>query len=90
MSDLDLNKLRQFLDEEEKFARSIAQNHPSAAAAKQMLALIADARAKLRPSADGTANYVPVKSIIEDLAILRVKAEQPDDAAGPYIPPNAG
>lgn len=90
MSDLDLNKLRQFLDEEEKFARSIAQNHPSAAAAKQMLALIADARAKLRPSSDGTANYVPVKSIIEDLAILRVKAEQPDDAAGPYIPPNAG
>ena len=78
MSDLDLNKLRPFLDEEEQFARSIAPDHPRAAAAKQMLALIADARARLRPSADGTANYVPVKTIIEDLAALREKIEKPD------------
>jgi hypothetical protein len=45
-----------------------------------MLALIADAREKLHPSPDGTANYVPVKSIIEDLALLRRKAE--DASAG--------
>lgn len=75
MSDLDLNKLRQFLDDEEKFARSIKQDDPRAAVAKQMLALIADARQKLFPSADGTANYVPAKEIIEELALLRVTAE---------------
>jgi len=80
MSDLDLNKLRQFLDEEETFARSIAPDDPRVAVAKQMLALIADAREKLHPSPDGTANYVPVKSIIEDLALLRRKAE--DASAG--------
>jgi hypothetical protein len=80
MSDLDPNKLRQFLDEEEKFARSIAPGHPGAAAARQMLALIADARRKLLPSPDGTANYVPVKAIIEELALLRGKAE--DSSAG--------
>jgi len=79
MSDLDLNRLRQFLDEEEKFARSIsAKDDPRSAVAKRMLDLIADARANLRPSADGTANYVPVKTIIEDLATLRAQAEKPD------------
>ena len=56
MSELDLNKLRAFLDEEEQFARSIGPQDPRNAVAKKMLALIADARAKLRPSADGTAN----------------------------------
>lgn len=75
MPDLDLNKLRQFLDDEEKFARSIQQDDPRAAVAKQMLALIADARQKLFPSPDGTANYVPVKEIIEELTLLRMTAE---------------
>jgi hypothetical protein len=42
-----------------------------------MLAIIADARASLRPSADGTANYVPVRDIIETLTALRAEAEQP-------------
>ncbi|MBI4204704.1 MAG: hypothetical protein HY527_06730 [Betaproteobacteria bacterium] len=75
MPELDLNKLRQFLDDEEKFARSIKQDDPRAAVAKQMLALIADARQKLFPSPDGTANYVPVKEIIEELTLLRMTAE---------------
>lgn len=78
MSDLDLNRLRRFLDEEEKFARSIGRDDRRSAIAKRMLALIADARAKLRPSANGTANYVPVKAIIEDLATLRAEAEKAD------------
>ncbi|MCI3953651.1 MAG: hypothetical protein K0R53_3151 [Burkholderiales bacterium] len=78
MSDLDLNRLREFLDEEEKFARSISAKDPRSAVAKRMLDLIADARANLRPSADGTANYVPVKTIIEDLATLRAQAEKLD------------
>ena len=76
MSDLDLNRLRQFLDEEEKFARAVPQGDRRHAVARKMLALIADARAKLKPSADGTANYVPVKSIIEDLAALHAQAEK--------------
>lgn len=77
-SDLDLNRLRQFLDDEERFARAIGPGDPRSAIAKKMLALIADARARLRPSADGTANYVPVKTIIEDLGALRAQAEAPD------------
>lgn len=75
MPELDLNKLRQFLDDEEKFARSIKPDDPRAPVAKQMLALIADARQKLFPSPDGTANYVPVKEIIEELTLLRMTAE---------------
>lgn len=75
MSDLDPNKLRQFLDDEEKFARSIARNDPRAPVAKKMLELIADARTRLFPSPDGTANYVPVKDIIEELGLLRMSVE---------------
>ena len=67
MSDLDLNKLRQFLDDEEKFARSIGKDDPRMALAKQMLDFIADARRSLLPAPDGTANYVPVRAIIEEL-----------------------
>lgn len=76
MSALDLNKLRQFLDDEERFAHSIGADDPRRPAAKKMLALIADARASLRPSTDGTANYVPVKDIIEGLATLRAQLEK--------------
>jgi hypothetical protein len=77
VSALDLNRLRQFLDDEERFARSIGADDPRRAVAKKMLAIIADARASLRPSADGTANYVPVRDIIETLTALRAEAEQP-------------
>lgn len=76
MSDLDLNKLRQFLDDEEKFARSIGKGDPRVALAEQMLDFIADARRSLLPSPDGTANYVPVRAIIEELGALRAKAEK--------------
>jgi hypothetical protein len=77
VSALDLNRLRQFLDDEERFARSIGTDDPRGAVAKKMLAIIADARASLRPSADGTANYVPVRDIIETLTTLRAEAEKP-------------
>ena len=77
MSDLDLNRLRTFLDEEERFARSVEPDAPGGALAKRMLALIADARAQLRPSPDGTANYVPVKDIIQGVAALRAQIEDP-------------
>ncbi|MGQ0749039.1 MAG: hypothetical protein ACT4PS_00745 [Betaproteobacteria bacterium] len=75
MSTLDLNRLRQFLDDEERFARSIGADDPRSAVAKKMLAIIADVRASLRPSADGTANYVPVRDIVETLTALRAEAE---------------
>ena len=77
MSELDLNRLRTFLDEEERFARSIPTGDANSALANKMLALIADARAQLRPSADGTANYVPVKDIIQGIATLRTQMEDP-------------
>lgn len=77
MSDFDLNRLRTFLDEEERFARSIPPDAAGGALAKKMLELIADARAQLRPSADGTANYVPVKDIIQGIAALRARIEDP-------------
>ena len=48
VSDLDPNRLRQFLDDEERFARSIGADDPRSAVAKKMLAIIADARASLR------------------------------------------
>ena len=76
MSDLDPNRLRQFLDDEEKFARSIGKDDPRVALAKQMLDFIADARRSLLPAPDGTANYVPVRAIIEELGALRAKAEK--------------
>ena len=78
MADLDLNRLREFLDAEERFARSIDAGDPRGAVAKKMLAIIEDVRASLRPSVDGTANYVPVKDIIEVLTALRTEVDHPD------------
>ena len=75
MTDLDPNYLRPWLDEQEKFARSIAPTDPRIAIAQQMLAIIAETRNNLHPSADGTANYISNKQIIEQLSTLRVKAE---------------
>ena len=70
----DLNNLRVLLDEEERFAKSLAPGGPQAAIAAEMLAVIVEARAALHPSADSTANYLDSKRIIERLADLRRRA----------------
>ena len=75
MSQLDLGNLRPFLDEEEKFAASIKPDDPRAAVAQRMLAIIAEARGRLRPSADSTANFIPNKQIVEELITLRYEAD---------------
>lgn len=75
MADVDLVKLRPLLDQQEAYARAISTDDPRAGLAKRMLALIAEARAGLRPSADSTANYVPNKRIVEDLLLLRREAD---------------
>jgi hypothetical protein len=72
---LDLGNLRPLLDEEEAYAKSIAPGDPRAAIARRMLAVIAEARGSLRPSADSTANYVPNKQIVEELISLRYEAD---------------
>jgi len=41
-----------------------------------MLGLIIDARRSLSPSADSTANYVPVRDILSQLAQLRHRLDQ--------------
>ncbi len=75
MADLDMGNLRPLLDEEERFARSIGPDDPRAAVAQRMLAIIAEARGRLRPSTDSTANYVPNKQIVEELITLRYEAD---------------
>ena len=75
MSQLDLGNLRPFLDEEEKFAASIKPGDPRAAVAQRMLAIIAEARGRLRPSSDSTANFIPNKQIVEELINLRYEAD---------------
>lgn len=75
MANLDLGNLRPLLDEEEKFARSIPADDPRAAVAQRMLAIISEARGRLKPSADSTANFVPNKQIVEELASLRYEAD---------------
>jgi hypothetical protein len=76
MADLDLSNLRPWLDEQENYANSIKSDDPRTVIAQQMLAIISEARNSLLPSADSTANYVQNKQIIEQLSILRNKAEQ--------------
>lgn len=76
MADIDFNYLRPWLDEQEHFALSIRHGDPRIDIARQMLAIVADARRRLVPSTDSTANYVPTKQIIEELGRLREKAEQ--------------
>lgn len=71
-----MGNLRPLLDEQENYARSIGPDDPRAAIAKEMLAIISEARESLRPSADSTANYVPNKQIIEQLSVLRAQAER--------------
>ena len=72
---LDLGNLRPLLDEEEKFAKSIPADDPRAAVAQRMLAIIAEARGRLKPSTDSTANFVPDKQIVEELISLRYEAD---------------
>lgn len=76
MADLDLSHLRPWLDEHESYANSIKPGDPRMAVARQMLAIISEARSNLLPSADSTANYVPNKQIIEQLSTLRDQAEK--------------
>lgn len=75
MPGLDPGNLRPFLDEQEKFAAAIKPDDPRAAVAKRMLGIILEARGSLRPSADSTANYIPNKQIVEELAALRYEAD---------------
>ena len=74
-AELNLSELRPWLDEQESFAKSIPPGDPRSEIARQMLALVAIGRSDLLPSADSTANYVPNKQIIADLAVLRDQAE---------------
>lgn len=75
MANLDLGNLRPLLDEEERFAQSIPADDPRAAVAQRMLGIIAEARGRLKPSTDSTANYVPNKQIVEELISLRYEAD---------------
>jgi hypothetical protein len=75
MSELDLGNLRPLLDEEEKFAKAIPADDPRAAVAQRMLGIIAEARGRLKPSSDSTANFVPNKQIVEELISLRYEAD---------------
>ena len=75
MPELNLGNLRPLLDEEETYARAIKPDDPRAAIARRMLAIIAEARGSLRPSADSTANYVPNKRLVEELVTLRYEAD---------------
>lgn len=75
MADFDLGILRPWLDEHEKYARSIKPADPRFDIAQEMLGIIAAARDSLHPSADSTANYIQNKEIIQQLATLRDKAE---------------
>ena len=76
MAELNPTHLRPLLDQEEAYARPIAPGDPRFTIAQRMLALIAEARASLRPSADSTANYVPNKKIVEELVSLRAEADR--------------
>ena len=75
MTDFDLGILRPWLDEHEKYANSIKPADPGFDSAQEMLVIIASARDSLHPSADSTANYVQNKEVIQQLAMLRDKAE---------------
>ena len=75
MTHPDLNNLRALLDEYERYVDSIESVEHCSAIAVRMKAVIAEARQGLRPSSDGTANYVEAKSIIERLDALKKEAE---------------
>ena len=72
----DLNNLRLILDESERYANAIRSDQRRLAVANELLGVIGEARAGLRPSPDSTANYVEAKQVIERLAGLRQRAER--------------
>jgi hypothetical protein len=74
-AELNLSELRPWLDEHERYAKSIPAGDPRSDIARQMLAVVDTARRSLLPSADSTANYVPNKEFITELAVLRDQAE---------------
>lgn len=76
MVGLDPGNLRPILDDQESYAKSIKPGDPRATIARKMLAIIAEARGSLHPSADSTANFIPNKQIVEDLVALRFEADQ--------------
>ena len=76
MTGPDLNNLRRILDESERYANAIRSDQRRLAVANELLNVIAEARAGLRPSPDSTTNYVEVRQIIERLAALRERAER--------------
>ena len=75
MTQPDLNNLRRILDESERYANAIRSDQRRLAVANELLGVIAEARAALRPSPDSTSNYVDARQIIERLAALRTRAE---------------
>ena len=75
MTHPDLNNLRALLDEYERYVDSIESVEHCSAIALRMKAVIAEGRAGLRPSTDGTANFVEAKTIVERLATLKRQAE---------------
>ena len=75
MTQPDLNNLRALLDGYERYADSIQPIAGRRGAADKLKAAVAEARAALRPSTDGTANYVDTKTIIERLDALKKEAE---------------
>lgn len=76
MTDLDPNKLRRLLDEEEAFATAISLSDPRAGLAQRMLGIIRQARRTLFPSSDSTANFVDAREILVELAELREQIEK--------------
>jgi len=74
-SELNLSELRPWLDEQERYAKSIPAGDPRSDIARQILAIVETARSDLHPSADSTANYVPNKEFIVELGVLRDQAE---------------
>lgn len=76
MSEMDFGNLRLWLDAHLMFASPIQPGDPRFVIAQEMLGIIAKAKASLLPSADSTANYVQNREIVEQLAILREKAEK--------------
>ncbi|MFY9328627.1 MAG: hypothetical protein WAO76_11510 [Georgfuchsia sp.] len=75
MTTLDLGILREWLNEYEKYVGSIKPADPRFDIAQEMLGIIAGARDSLHPSADSTANFVQNKEVIQQLAMLRDKAD---------------
>ena len=72
----DLNNLRAILEEYDRYSHALsAGDRAKAGIADEMRGVIAEARRALHPSADGTANFVDTRQIVERLNALRARAE---------------